>query len=271
MGLLGLVLRLSYGFRKGAGCELIFCLQLTEGAGPGDVPISPGEWSRGSRAGALPCTSGPEGHAGWEPCCPCQVAMGPAAWLVSPPWMGWASAGPSVCSPPWSDFEVDEYRAAQDQQAPSAAQREHRAHGGPGCAGQADTSDSGKLSHRLLGEMSRCSAGATGRIEEGGHHSLATPIHPHMWAQPLPSVAPGQGLPPVCAGDAPALRSGAGAPWRGPGPGPRSWAVPLQVLCHLPGLHGCVCVWPLTPLCRTEVGTAVHGDSCPPAVASGTV
>lgn len=104
--------------------------------------------------------------------------------------------------------------------------------------GQADASDSGKPSHGLLSEMVKCSAGAgglaaaikgprgTGRIEEGGHHSLVTPIHPHMWAQPLPSAAPGQGLLPVCAGDAPVLRSGTRAPWHGPGPGLRSWAVP---------------------------------------------
>ena len=46
VGLLGLVLRLSYGFLRGAGCELTFCLPLTEGTGPGDVPTSPGEWSR---------------------------------------------------------------------------------------------------------------------------------------------------------------------------------------------------------------------------------
>lgn len=66
--------------------------------------------------------------------------------------------------------------------------------------GQVDTSDSGKLSHGLLGKMSRCSAGATGKIEEGEHHSLATPIHPHMWAQPLPSVAPGRGFSPCVLG-----------------------------------------------------------------------
>lgn len=106
--------------------------------GLGMCPYPLGSGAEGLELGLFPAHLALR-HAGWEPCCPCQVAMGPAAWLVSPPWMGWASAEPSVCSPPWSDFKVDEYRAAQDQQAPSAAQREHRAHGGPGCARQADT------------------------------------------------------------------------------------------------------------------------------------
>lgn len=73
-------------------------------------------------------------------------AGSPAArwpWALLPGWSphpGWA--GPLLAvsvPPPWSDFEVDEYRAAQVQQAPNAAQREHRAHGGPACAGQAGT------------------------------------------------------------------------------------------------------------------------------------
>ena len=44
--LLGLVLRLSYGFWRWVGCELIFRLLLMEGVGHGDVPTYPGEWSR---------------------------------------------------------------------------------------------------------------------------------------------------------------------------------------------------------------------------------
>lgn len=164
--------------------------------------------------------------------------MGPAARLVSPLWMDWASAVPSVCDPSWSDFEVDEHRAAQDHLPPEQLGESPERVEAQATQGQADTSDSGKPSHRLLSEMGKCSVGAgdlvaaikgprgTGRIEEGGHHSLATPIHPRMWAQPLPSTAPGQGLLPVCAGDAPVLRPGAGAPWHGPGPGLSSWAVP---------------------------------------------